>query len=148
MIGARGDMQQAILVLAGALLFAASACAKEVHLDCAQADRTAMVDIDTDRAFLQIMWGDGVAEEYKEGDSYLSGSDKYGRKEKVVYVMGVEHDVVTFGTDRLCLEDGEKKCAGQHARHRLDINRGEMKYDDGDSIAVLTCHPAPPGRKF
>ena len=136
------------VLLAVVALGAASASAKEIHLDCARTNQTAMVDVDTDRAFMQIMWGDGVAEEYKEGDSYISGPDKFGRKEKVVSLMSVDHDVITFGTDRLCMEDGAKKCAEQHVRNRLDVNRGEMKYDDGDGIAVLTCHPAPPGRKF
>lgn len=87
-------------------LIPAAAGATEIHLDCARSNQTAMVDIDTDRQFLQIMWGEGVAEEYKQGDSYISGPDKYGRKEKVVYVMGLDKSLVTFGTDRLCLEDG------------------------------------------
>lgn len=126
----------------------AAAGATEIHLDCARSNQTAMVDIDTDRQFLQIMWGEGVAEEYKQGDSYISGPDKYGRKEKVVYVMGLDKSLVTFGTDRLCMEDGAKKCREQHVRNTLDVARGEMKYDNGDEIAVLTCHPAPPGRRF
>ncbi|MEF3365726.1 hypothetical protein V3H18_04175 [Methylocystis sp. 9N] len=138
----------AILLGAALLLIAPGASAKEIHLDCERESQTAMVDIDTDRAFLQIMWGEGVAEEFKEGDSYISGPDKYGRKEKVAYVMHVERDVVTFGTDRSCLEDGARKCVDQHVRNTLDVNRGEMKYDDGDTIAVLKCHPAPPGRRF
>jgi hypothetical protein len=125
-----------------------AAFAAEIHLDCARSDQTAMVDVDTDRRFLQIMWSEGVAEEYKEGDSYISGPDKYGRKEKVVYVMNVEKSLVTFGTDRLCLEDGAKKCSERHSRSTLDFGRGEMKYDNGDEVAVLVCHPAPPGRRF
>lgn len=137
-----------LLVLFAALAGAAHARAKEVHLDCARAGQSAMVDIDTDRAFIQIMWGDGVAEEYKEGDSYISGPDNYGRKEKVVYVMRVDKDVVTFGQDRLCMEDGAKKCAEQHVRNSLDINAGVMKYDNGDEIAILACHPGAPGRRF
>lgn len=135
-------------VLAALAFCAPAARAKEIHLDCARSSQTAMVDVDTDRQFLQIMWSEGVAEEYKDGDSYISGPDKYGRKEKVVYVMNVDKDVVTFGTDRLCLEDGAKKCTEQHVRNMLDVNRGEMKYDNGDEIAVLACHPAPPGRRF
>lgn len=122
--------------------------AKEIHLDCARDNQTALVDIDTDRSFLQIMWGEGVAEEFKEGDSYISGPDKFGRKEKVTYVMRVHRGVITFGTDRSCTDDDAKKCVDQHVRNTLDIDRGEMKYDDGDSIAVLKCHPAPPGRRF
>jgi hypothetical protein len=126
----------------------ATAPAKEIHLDCERSNQSAMVDVDTDRRFLQIMWGEGVAEEYKQGDFYISGPDKYGRKEKVVSVMNADGSVVTFGTDRLCMEDGAKKCSEQHVRNTLDIGRGEMKYDNGDEIAVLACRPAPPGRRF
>ncbi|WP_036283113.1 hypothetical protein [Methylocystis sp. ATCC 49242] len=136
------------IFVAALALCATPATATEIHLDCARSNQTAMVDIDTDRNFLQIMWGEGVAEEYKDGDSYISGPDKYGRKEKVVYVMNMVKSVVTFGSDRLCMEDGAKKCADQHVRNTLDVNRGEMKYDNGDEIAVLTCNPAPPGRRF
>jgi hypothetical protein len=138
-------------ILAFAVLIAlcpAGAGATEIHLDCARSNQSAIVDIDTDRQFLQIMWSEGVAEEYKQGDSYISGPDKYGRKEKVVYVMSVEKSLVTFGTDRLCMDDGARKCSEQHVRNSLDVGRGEMKYDNGDEIAVLACHPAPPGRRF
>jgi hypothetical protein len=135
-----------LLVLAASL--APPAVAAEIHLDCARTNQTAMVDVDTDRQFLQIMWGDGVAEEYKQGDSYISGPDKHGRKEKVVYVMSVDKSFVTFGTDRLCMDDGVDKCPERHVRNTLDVGRGEMKYDNGDEIAVLACHPAPPGRRF
>ncbi len=132
-----------------AAFFAPPTLAAEIHLDCARANQTAMVDVDTDRQFMQIMWSEGVAEEYKQGDSYISGPDKYGRKEKVVYVMSVDRGLVTFGTDRLCMDDGgAKKCSEQHVRNTLDVGRGEMKYDNGDEIAVLACHPAPPGRRF
>ncbi len=141
-------MTRAYAVLALSALLAPAAQAAEIHLDCARSNQTAMVDIDTDRQFLQIMWSEGVAEEYKQGDSYISGPDKYGRKEKVLYVMSVDKNVVTFGTDRLCMEDGAKKCSEQHVRNTLDVGRGEMKYDNGDEIAVLACHPAPPGRRF
>lgn len=137
-----------VRILVTLAAFAGLAEAKEIHLDCARTRQSAMVDIDTDRAFMQIMWGDGVAEEYKEGDSYISGPDNYGRKERVVYVMRVEKDVVTFGQDRLCMEDGAKKCAEQHVRNSLDLNAGVMKYDNGDEIAVLACHPGAPGRRF
>lgn len=140
-------MTKAFALLALAAL-TAPAIAEEIHLDCGRSNQTAMVDIDTGRQFLQIMWSEGVAEEYKQGDSYISGPDKYGRKEKVVYVMNVDRSVVTFGTDRLCMEDGARKCADQHVRNTLDVGRGEMKYDNGDEIAVLACHPAPPGRRF
>ena len=138
---------RAFVILALAAL-TTPALAEEIHLDCDRSNQTAMVDIDTGRRFLQIMWSEGVAEEYKDADSYISGPDKYGRKEKVVYVMGLDKSLVTFGTDRLCMEDGAKKCREQHVRNTLDVARGEMKYDNGDEIAVLTCHPAPPGRRF
>ena len=129
----------AFIVLAA---LAAPAAASEIHLDCARSNQTAKVDIDTERQFLQIMWGEGVAEEYKQDDSYISGPDKCGRKEKV------DKSFVTFGTDRLCMEDGAKKCAEQHVRNTLDIGRGEMKYDEGDEVAIFACQPAPPGRRF
>lgn len=147
MVMARTLALAAIGVLAAAP-FGAPAVASEIHLDCERTNQTAMVDVDTDRQFLQIMWSEGVAEEYKEGDSYISGPDKYGRKEKVVYLVKVDKNLITFGTDRLCMEDGAKKCSEQHVRNTLDVNRGEMKYDNGDEIAVLACHPAPPGRRF
>jgi hypothetical protein len=137
-----------ISLLLSLAALAAPAAASEIHLDCARSNQTATVDVDTDRQFLQIMWSEGVAEEYKQGDSYISGPDKYGRKEKVVYVMSVDKSLVTFGTDRLCMEDGAKKCSEQRVRNTLDVGRGEMKYDNGDEIAVLACHPAPPGRRF
>jgi hypothetical protein len=138
----------ACIIVAALALLASNALAREIHLDCVRGNQTAMVDIDSDRVFMQIVWGDGVAEEFKEGDSYISGPDNFGRKEKVVYVMRLEKDLVTFGTDRNCLEDGVKKCVEQHVRNTLDVNRGEMRYDEGDSIAVLRCNPAPPGRRF
>lgn len=129
-------------------LFPAAAGASEIHLDCARSNQTAMVDVDTDRQFLQIMWSEGVAEEYQQGDSYISGPDRNGRKERVVYLVSVDKSLITFGTDRLCMEDGAKKCREQHVRNTLDVGRGEMKYDNGEEIAVLACHPAPPGRRF
>lgn len=136
----------AVAVLAA--LASTAAFGSEIHLDCARSNQSAMVDVDTDRQFLQIMWSEGAAEEYKQGDSYISGPDKYGRKEKVVYLMNVDKSLITFGTDRLCMEDGARKCSEQHVRNTLDVGRGEMKYDNGDEIAVLACHPAPPGRRF
>jgi hypothetical protein len=135
-------------VAALAAFLALPAIAAEIHLDCARTNQTAMVDIETDRRFLQIQWGDGVAEEFKQGDSYISGPDNHGRKEKVVYVMSVDKSLITFGTDRVCLVDGDKKCAEGHVRNTLDVDRGELKYDNGDEIAILTCHPAPPRRRF
>lgn len=136
------------LAFAAPLLMAAPAAALEIHLDCGRSNQTAMVDVDTDRRFLQIMWSEGVAEEFREGESYISGPDKFGRKEKVVYVMSVDRSLVTFGTDRLCLTDGDGKCSEKHMRNTLDVGRGELKYDNGDEVAVLACQPAPPGRRF
>lgn len=144
---AGGEMRKALATVAVAALLTAPAHATEIHLDCARSNQTAMIDVDTDRQFLQIMWSEGVAEEYKQGDSYISGPDKSGRKEKVVYVMTMDKSLVTFGTDRLCM-DGASNCSEQHVRSTLDVGRGEMKYDNGDEIAVLACHPAPPGRRF
>ena len=141
-------MGRAVVFTLLAVLAGTVARAEEIHLDCARSNQTAMVDVDAGRQFLQIMWSEGVAEEYKQGDSYISGPDKYGRKERVVYVMNIDNNVITFGTDRLCIEDGIKKCAEQRVRSTLDVGRGEMKYDNGDEIAVLACHPAPPGRRF
>jgi hypothetical protein len=138
----------ASIAVAAAALFGTAADAVEIHLDCARANQTANVDVDTDRQFLQIMWSEGVAEEYKQGDSYISGPDNSGRKEKVVYVVSVDKSLVTFGTDRLCLTDGARKCSEQHVRNTLDVGRGEMRYDNGDEIAILACRPAPPGRRF
>jgi hypothetical protein len=98
---------------------------------------------------MQIMWSEGVAEEYKDGDSYISGPDSFGRKEKVVYSLSVDKDVVSFGQDRLCQADGSKsKCVDQHIRNTLDVGRGELKYMDVDAYILLKCVPAPPGRGF
>jgi hypothetical protein len=136
------------------LLCAALACcalkaeAREIHMDCARSDRTVMLDVDTDRRFLQLMWGQGVAEEYKDGDSYISGPDASGRKEKVTYRMSVDGSLVTFGQDRTCMESGAKRCVDQKSRNSFDESRGELKYDDGDEVAILKCAPAPPGRRF
>jgi hypothetical protein len=139
-----------------AALFALSAAApraaqaKELHFDCARANQTVMVDIDTDRKFLQLMWGQGVAEEYKDGDFYISSpDDKTGRTQKVVYTMKVEEKAIIFGQDRLCVEDPAKgRCLEHHLRNSLDLVSSVLKYDDGDEIAVLKCTPAPPGRGF
>jgi hypothetical protein len=130
-------------------LVPSSALAKEVHIDCARTDQTALVDIDTDRHFLQLMWSEGVGEEYLEGDSYLSGPDSFGEKQKVTFVVSIDKDVVTFGDNRVCLQSGTKrKCVDSQKRNTLDLARGELRYDNGDEIAVLKCVPAPPGRKF
>jgi hypothetical protein len=66
------------LVFSATLGAAPRAGAKEIHLDCARADQTVMVGLDTDKLFLELMWSEGVAEEYKQGDSYISGPDSFG----------------------------------------------------------------------
>ncbi len=130
-------------------LSAPCAAAKEIHLDCARTDQTVMVGLDTDRLHLEIMWSAGVAEEYTQGDLYISGPDSFGEREKVTYVVTIDKDLVTFGTDRACLQSGTKrKCADSQTRDTLDLAKGELKYDEGDQIAVFKCQPAPPGRRL
>jgi len=130
-------------------LAATAARAREIHLDCARTGQIVMIDIDTDRRFLQLMWGQGVAEEYQNGESYVSGPDAFGETQKVTYVFSVDKDLITFGQDRACIQSGTKhKCVAQETRNTLDLSRGELKYDDGDEIAILKCAPAPPGRGF
>lgn len=138
-----------LLSLALAALAAGAAQAKEIHLDCTRTGQMVMIDIDTDRRFLQLMWSEGVAEEFLDGDSYISGPDSFGEKQKVTYVLTIDKEVVSFGQDRACLESGVKrKCADQTSRNQLDLSRGELRYDDGEEVAVLKCAPAPPGRRF
>lgn len=123
--------------------------AKEVHLDCARTNQTVAVDIDTNKSFLQLMWSEGVGQEYQNGDSYMSGPDSFGRKEKVKLVVNLDKDRIDFGEDRICVDDGSKgKCVDKHLRNTLDLKTGELKYDDGQVIAILQCVPAPPGRGF
>jgi len=140
----------AILIAGLCGLAPAVARAREIHLDCARAKQTAMVDVDTERRFMQIMWDEGVAEEYKEGDSYMSGPDNAGRTEKVTFVMSVDSDVVTFGQDRICVDNPRKaRCEDKHIRNTLDVASGVMKYEEGGAeAAILKCVPAPPGRRF
>lgn len=107
-----------------------------------------MVDIDTSQNFMQLMWRDGVAEEFREGESYLSGPDKYGRKERVVYRMHVDGGKITFGVERNCLESLGTKCESRRLDNQLDLALGEMRYNNGDSILIMSCSPAPPGRRF
>jgi len=138
--------RRASLALVGIVVAsgAASALAKEIHLDCSRPNQKVMVDADTDRRFLQLMWSDGVAEEYKDGDFYISAPDPDGSKEKVVYSMSFEHDVLYFGTDRMCLDAGaRKRCAEQRLRHTLDVGQGVMKYEDVGAPILLKCAPAP-----
>jgi hypothetical protein len=137
------------LVLGATLVSAPRADAKEIHLDCVRTDQTVMVGLDTDRRYLELMWSEGVAEEYKQGDSYISGPDSFGEKEKVTYVVTIDKELVTFGQDRACLQSGAKrKCVDSQTRDTLDLAKSELKYNLGDEIAVFHCQPAPPGRKF
>ena len=130
-------------------LAATAAHAREIHLDCAREGQSVMIDVDTDRRFLQLIWGQGVAEEYQNGKSYVSGPDAFGETQKVTYVLSVDKDLITFGQDRACIQSGTKhKCVDQASRNTLDLSRGELKYEDGDEIAILRCTPAPPGRGF
>lgn len=130
-----------------ALLLAPNALASEIHLDCGRTRQTVALDIDTSRRFVQLIWGDGVAEEYRDGDSYVSGASGSGETQKITYAVSVDKDAVSFGQDRVCVA-ASGKCRDQHIRNLLDIAAGTLKYDDGGVIAVLKCAPAPPGRKF
>ncbi len=137
------------LIFFSALVAAPGAGAKEIHLDCARSDQNVMVGLDTDRRYLEIMWSEGVAEEYAQGNSYISGPDSFGEKEKVTYVVTIDKDLVTFGQDRVCLQSGTKrKCVDSQTRDTLDLAKSELKYNLGDEIAVFKCQPAPPGRRF
>lgn len=127
----------------------AGARAEEIHLDCAAGARSAAVDVDTERRFVQLMWSDGIAEEFQEGFSYDSGPDASGRTEKVTYSVHADGGLVTFGQDRRCVEKGRAgRCAEQRLLNTLDSVRGELKYDDGGVVAIMKCSPAPPGRGF
>lgn len=137
------------LVFSATLAAAPCAGAKEIHLDCARTDQSVMVAVDTDKLFIEIMWSEGVAEEYKQGNSYISGPDSFGEKEKVTYVVTIDKELVTFGQDRACLQSGtKKKCVDSQTRDTLDLAKSELKYDLGDEIAVFRCQPAPPGRRM
>jgi len=132
-------------------IFSSAPCAlaKEIHLDCARGEETVMVGLDTDKLFIELMWSESVAEEYTQGDSYISGPDSFGEKEKVTYVVTIDKDLVTFGTDRACLQSGaRRKCVDSQTRDTLDLAKGELRYDEGDQIAVFKCQPAPPGRRL
>ncbi len=137
------------LIFFSALAAAPCAGAAEIHLDCARTDQSVKVGLDTDRRYLEIMWSEGVAEEYTQGESYISGPDSFGEKEKVTYVVTIDKDLVTFGQDRACLQSGTKrKCVDSQTRDTLDLAKSELKYDMGDEVAVFKCQPAPPSRKF
>lgn len=123
--------------------------AKELHLDCARLNQSVAVDVDTTRLFVQLMWGDGVAEEFQNGVSYVSGPSASGQTHKVTYAVSVDDDAVTFGQDRICVENGiEGKCREHHLRNTLDAAAGVLKYDDDGIIATWKCTSAPPGRRF
>lgn len=147
-------MKHAHFPLAALLCFAIvssapRAFAKELYFDCARADQTVTVGVDTDKLFIELMWSEGVAEEYQQGDSYISGPDSFGEKEKVTYVVTIDKDLVTFGQDRVCLQSGTKrKCVDSQTRDTLDLAKSELKYNLGDEIAVFKCQPAPPGRRM
>jgi hypothetical protein len=123
------------------------ALATEIHLDCGRSSQTVAVDIDTERRFVQLIWEEGVAEEYRDGESYVSGSSSSSETQKVTYAVSVDKSAVSFGQDRICAAAGGK-CRDQHVRNLLDLASGTLKYDDGGVIAVLKCAPAPPGRRF
>ncbi|MBG0810202.1 hypothetical protein IY145_12520 [Methylosinus sp. H3A] len=144
-------MNARFCAFAAASLFLAArapaAGATEIHLDCGRTRQTVALDIDTGRRFVQLIWGDGVAEEYRDGDSYVSGASGSSETQKVTYAVNVDKDAVSFGQDRVCVA-ASGKCRDQHIRNLLDIAAGTLKYDDAGVIAVLKCAPAPPGRKF
>jgi hypothetical protein len=135
-------------VIASLALSSAAALAKEIHVDCSRENQSVRVDADTDRLFVQLMWSEGVAEEFQNGDSYISGPDNRGRKVKVTYLVSVDNDVLSFGQDRICVDKEVKGCADQHLRDTLDLVTGVLKYEDGETVAMLKCAPAPPGRRF
>ncbi len=140
--------RSSVIILSVFFSFTTGLFAEEIHLDCARSNQGAMVDIDTSQNFMQLMWRDGVAEEFREGESYLSGPDKYGRKERVVYRMHVDGGKITFGVERNCLESLGTKCEPRRLDNQLDLALGEMRYNNGDSILIMRCSPAPPGRRF
>ncbi|HMK89423.1 MAG TPA: hypothetical protein VK446_07300 [Methylocystis sp.] len=140
---AQGGAKVIAFALAPLICCALPAVATELHFDCARTDQTAKIDLDTDRRFLQILWSEAVAEEFADGQSYVSGPDSFGEKQKVTYVFEASRNVITFGTDRVCLQSGtNRKCADQSVRNTLDVATGELKYDEGDQIAILHCVPA------
>jgi hypothetical protein len=131
---------QRLFSVVATLLATTPALAREIHLDCAEGGRKAMLDADDGRRFLQMIWADGVAEEYKDADAYLSGPDADGVKEKVVYSVSFERDVVYFGADRICLEAGARgRCGGERLRHTLDLSQGLLKYDEAGAPIILKC---------
>ncbi len=62
--------------------------------------------------------------------------------------MHVDGGKITFGVEPICLESMDAKCESRHLDNQLDIALGEMRYNTGDSILILNCSPAPPGRRF
>lgn len=99
-----------------------SAAAKEIHLDCARPNQSVAVDVDTTRLFVQLMWGQGVAEEYQNGDSYVSGPSASGQTHKVTYAVSIDHDAISFGQDHACVTAGaDGKCRERHIRNTLEL---------------------------
>ena len=67
----------------------------------------------------------------------------------MTYVLNVDKEVVSFGEDRVCIKSGTKHpCVNKVSRNTLDVASGELRYEDGDEIAILQCQPAPPGGGF
>ena len=85
-------MRHAAIALSLLTCVAAPAQAKVVFLDCERTNQTVAVGIDTDKLFIQLMWSEGVAEEFQNGDLYTSGPDSFGRKEKVTLIFNLDKD--------------------------------------------------------
>jgi len=132
-----------------ALLLASPIAAREIHVDCAREHQSVMIDADSDRNFIQLMWSEGVAEEYTQGDGYVSGPDSKGRTEKVTYLVDFGKDSVAFGQDRICTPESiAAGCRDKRLRNTLDLSSGLLKYEDQESTIMLKCKEAPPGRRF
>jgi hypothetical protein len=143
------SLRVAFALAAGLAAACSAARAEEIHLDCARPNQSVAVDVDTNRLFVQMMWDEGVAEEYQNGDSYISGPSASGRTEKVTSLVSVAEGAVIFGQDRTCIESGSNgTCRDKHSRNTLDTAAGVLKFDDGGVIALLKCVPAPPSRRF
>lgn len=123
-----------------------AALSREIHLDCARPHRSVAIDVDTSRLFVQLIWGEGIAEEYQNGESYMSGPSASGATQRVTFAVSVDNDSVSFGQDRICVAAG--KCKEEHIRNLLDASTGTLKYDDGGVVEILKCAPAPAGRRF
>ena len=91
--------QKYVRLTSVASVFLAVSCqhlnAREIHLDCSRPSQGAMVDLDTDRRFLQIMWSDGVAEEFQQGAFYISAPDKNGNKRNISEIQANNFELQT-----------------------------------------------------